>query len=164
MDGVVRVHCPRDAGNLPDTEEAEERQRGEPDEHERTEGPRHLFRPLPLDGEEGHCDDARDNDEDRLRGLLKAGDEQDALDRGEDADRGRDHAVADDERYPDEGQEGDEDDLAAGPEQGNEDLPEHDGPALAAVAEAHGEPGILDGDQEDERPDDQGQDADDIPP
>jgi len=94
--------------------------------------------------------------------LAQSGDEQEPLDRGEDGDRRSDHPVADDQRDPEVGQGGDEGRLPAASEQRRENLAEHDRAALAVLAEAHREPGVLDGHQQDQRPDDQREHAEDV--
>ena len=48
------------------------------------------------------------------------------------------------------------------PEQRREDLAEHDRPPLAALAQAHRQPGVLDRDQQDQGPDDQRENAVDV--
>ncbi len=161
-EGIVRVHCLDHVRDLDDRGHAGERQDGEPDDHERTEGPGDPLGTLLLDREEQDGDRAGDHDKGRLVHSLKPPDQEHTFHGAQDTDGRRDDSVADDERDADEGEHGDDRGLSARFEERDQEFAEHDGAAFAAFAEAHGQPGVLHGNEDDERPDDEREHADDV--
>ena len=133
--------------------DAERGDRSEPEEHDRTEGAADPGGPERLDGEQDEQDERRRRQHDRLQAR---GDLLDAFEGRQHRDRRRDRAVAVDERGAEQA-DGDDDrpPLLLDAEQGHQG----DDAALPVVVDPHGEVDVLDGGDEEERPQDQRQRA-----
>ena len=93
--GVERVQCREHARRLADVIRAHDRQHAEPADHDHAESIAEPPAAEPLDGEQRHQDDERDRYD---IGLEHGGRDRQALDRRQDGDSGRDHAVAVEQR------------------------------------------------------------------
>src|SRR5581483_5828829 len=106
-DAPARVDGPQDRGVgrlLPDdVREPEPADRDEPDQHRRAEEAGDAGRAEPLHREEAREERDRDRHHERLEGV---GRDRETLDGGEHRDRGRDHAVAVEERGPQDAEGG----------------------------------------------------------
>ena len=80
--------------------------------------------------------------------VLQSGDQDHPLYRRQDADGGGDYPVPQQEGNADIGQEADEGYLSSRFQQSGQDLLEDDGAPFPLAAEAHGQPGVLGGDQD----------------
>jgi hypothetical protein len=147
--------------HLGDGGKAGDGQHREPEQHDRTERPGDLFRPLLLEPEQGEGDEARNEDERIPAGPLQPRDQQGAFHGGQDTDGRRDDPVSDEERDADVGEQGNEPGLPSRLEERAQQFGQHDDAAFAAFSELHGQPCVLDRYEEDQGPEDQGQDADD---
>ena len=149
--GRQRLQDHRVRGDGPHAEHADH---GEPDAHDRPEHSPHGARAQPLNQEQDDDDRHRDGDDQighrRCRDL-------DALDRRKHRDGRRDHAVAEEQRGPEDPQRRQHrlgpDSAGQGPpaDQGDQ---RHD-PALAVVVGPHHEQDVRDGDDDRHRPEDQ---------
>ena len=149
--GRQRLQDHRMGGDAP---YAERREDGEPDGHDRAEHSPHGARAQPLRHEQQDDDHHRDRDNDARH--RRFGD-LDALDRGEHGDGGRDHAVAKEQRGPEDPQCR-QHHLRPAPtgqcpsaDQGDK---RHD-PALAVVVGPHHEQDVRDRDDDRHRPEDE---------
>jgi hypothetical protein len=159
-DGVHRVDRREHRRLAQDLHQAEERQHREPQQRHRTENPADPRGAAALDEKER--DENRDGDRDDVRTQRGRGDAE-TLHRAEHRDRGRDEAVAIQQRGAEQSDQ----------EQGRSLLParwrdrrrerrERENAALAMVVGAEHEYEVLDGDDDDERPEDERQDAEDV--
>ncbi len=160
LHGVVRRERPQDRRVVDQPADPGRGQHHEPDHHDRPEDPADDVRPVALDGEQPGQDREGEGEHDRLE--LRGGD-LDALDRGEHGDRGRDHAVAVEQRDAEE--PGDDQrrlhPRALQPGAADERDEGHDA-ALALVVRPHDERHELDRDDQRDGPDDQRDDPVDV--
>ena len=159
LGAVVRRQRAEDLGVLERPHEPGEREHREPDDHDRPEEPADRAGPEALDGEQPGQHDQRDRDDELLEALV---DDLEALDRRQHRDRGRDHAVAVEQRGAEDAEQDERDLRAAAAQVRALDQRDqgHD-PALAVVVGAHDERHVLDRDDHRDRPEDQRDDAED---
>ncbi len=134
----------------------------EPEQHRRAEDRGDARRAVALHGEQGDQDPRRDRQDVGVEG---AGRHTQTLHGREHRDRGRDDPVAVEQRRAEqaEQQEGEARHGARAVRFARLDQREQgEDPALAVVVRAHDEREVLDGDHQQERPDDQRQDAQDV--
>ena len=151
-DRVGRVESGDNAGMAHDAPKPEHRDRDKPDEHDWTERPSDARCPAALHREEDHQDSHRHRHDMRLE---EVGRYVETLERAQDRNRGRDDAVAINQRRAEQPHD-DERSPATVPTSASQG---HQGEnaALAMVVGAHHDQTVFDGDYDDQQPNDQRQ-------
>jgi hypothetical protein len=151
--GVARIERREHGRVLHDLREAEQPEGREPSQHHRAEQRPDACRAAALDEEEAEQHAGRDRDNvglERRRGGFEA------LDRGEHRGRRRDQSVAREQRQAGDREGGDQ--PAEGRRSGHGtrgEGSEREHPALAAIVGAQDEGDVLNGDDQDQRPEDE---------
>ncbi len=145
---VPGIQRQEDRRRTDDLDRAEQTDRGEPDQHDRAEDAADPRGAVFLEGKEQDQEDERRG---HHVGLESRRRDPEAFGGAEDGDRGRDDAVAIEQRGAEEPDRDDGLPAANAQDQGEE---RHD-PAFAAVVQSDDEDEVLDADDQDQRPDDQ---------
>ncbi len=138
------------------------RQGQEPGHHQWPEKAGHLVGALELENEQANGDEGGDRDQRRLRRVFQTGNQFQALDRRKDGNRRRDDPVPQQQADSQIGKKDHEAQLPSRFQERPENFLEDDGPPLALAPQAHGQPGVLHRDEQDQGPDDQGKNAEDV--
>ena len=154
VNGLERIEGHEHRGIVGDVPEAHSSQCGEPDESDGPEEGRNPARTLRLDKKKAEDDDQREG---QHVGLEIRRDDVEALDGGEHGDRRRDDGVAIEQRRPDHAEHRDPCDGSA--EGALRQRHEGERAALALIVGIEQDEDIFDSDDEDERPDDEGENA-----
>ena len=156
---VQRIDREHDIGLGDDPAHAEQRKRDEPDERDRTEHPAHRAGAASLHEEQRGQDEHRPGQHEVLQPRRRDGE---TFHRAEHGDRGSDEAVAEEQRgaeHADGAHRCPHAPVAAGARQQGTQR-EH--AAFAAIVGAQHDGDVLDRDDQDQRPEDQRQQADDV--
>ena len=158
---VIGVQRPQDIGVLDDLVEAEPSDGDEIDDHHRREECPHLGRTPALQQEQEDKQDQRDGDHERVEPRIDHGK---PFDRGQHRNRRRDHAVAVEQRSRKHAEQDDQPAIARLADMAAEQRDEREAAALPLVVRAHQDGNILDRDDDQHRPEDQADDAQDVQP
>ena len=112
LEGVLGADGLEDPRHGGDGRKPRNRQREEPDQHDRAEDPGDPVRSPGLKGKKPHGNHGRDQNQDLRPKVFKSRDEQHPLDGGQEGDGGRNDAVAQQQRDADEGEKAGEGELA----------------------------------------------------
>ena len=147
----------QDCGRSRDAGHSEDPDDDEPDQHDRSEQAADERGALALHHEEGDEDDDRNGHHKAIE-VWRI--HLDALDGAQHRDRGRDRAIAIEQSRADQTDEHHPGVAPAGPRaRWADEREQREDAALAVIVGAHDEDGILDGDDDDQRPEDQRDDA-----
>ena len=146
--------APRMAGCVGDVDDAADRDRREPEHHDRAEPGRHRGRAPALDGEQHHQNGDADVQHVRVEARRH---EIEAFDGGKHRDRRRDDGVAVEQRRADHAEPDHE--PAALAHDALDERHEAERAALAAIVHAHDEKHVFERHDHDQGPEDQGHDA-----
>ena len=133
-----------------------------PEDHDGSEGGGNPVRALGLEDEQYYRYQCGDPDDGSLMETFHARNQKHTLNCGQNTDGRGDDSVSQEEGNSQEGKKADESHLPSRFHESGEDFLEDDGSSLTLAAKAHGEPGILNGNENGQGPDDKRQDPEHV--